>query len=801
MLKSSLLTFTLSACALHVASAVAQTNEVTSTDTTDATDKQPKLEVINVTSQRRVENIQDVPISVQALNAKQLERNSIDKIEDLQLYVPNLSLTETGLSTQTFIRGIGSGNNQGFEQSVVQFVDGVSYARQQLSRAPFFDMERAEVLRGPQSILFGKNAIGGALNLSTASVKQYNTGKVFAQVGEHGIRELQGVINNELVDSTLYSRISVRSYQEDGYIYNTTLQHDEPQRDDLTVRAKLMYMINDDWRVNFKYERNELDTVGRQIEILQDEGSPGNAFGTTLGAGFGLPQAIAETELNYSRQANGDFSNNVSNAYVAEINGMFGDIEFESRTASLDYELSDLCDCDFIGANIFTVPMQEEYKQFSQEFRFASPVTSGFSWQAGLFYQTSELDFNDGIVIPQGNVGEPALSVLPSAVTAVTGSADLGGSLSGITAARAFTQDTDSLGIFAQGSIDITDKLKTTIGLRWSTEDKDGFRSINVIDTSTGTTALNPLAPVVLANLFAIESEQTTGHLLNGSRSENALDPSINFQYFMNDDLMYYAGWSQGSKSGGYDARANTVNSFEFDSEEASAFEAGFKSTFWEGRARFNAALYYTDFEGLQVSQFDGTLGFVVGNADSKVQGLEVDGSIALTEDLTMSYSVAYLDQEFSDYEDGNCYYRQQFDEANPELAARFNAETGLCSYTGLTGQYAPEITANINLDYYKSVTNDMDLHVNVNYNYLGSQNVHQNLDPSFIESATGRFDINIALEFDQWGVELLGRNVTDEDYINYAGNSPLSGTFGADTVYGFIGQPSTWSLRAYYEF
>lgn len=764
-------------------------------------DEGPKLELIEVTAQRRVQNIQDVPISVQALNGPQLDRVAIDKIEDLQLYVPNLNLAETGLSTQMFVRGIGSGNNQGFEQSVVQFIDGVSYARQQLSRAPFFDMERAEVLRGPQSILFGKNAIGGALNFTTAQVQEEATGKFFAQLGEFGIREYQGVVNGALYEDKLFGRLSIRHYEEEGYVRNTTLARDEPNRRDQTVRAKLMYVINDDWKINFKYERNDFETVGRQIEILQDEGNPGNPFGATLSAGFGLNDAIPETQLNFSRTSNGDTSFNNSENFVVEVRGMIGDLEFESRTATLEYDFQDDCDCDFIGANIFTVPMNEDYEQFSQEFRVASDTSEKISWQAGLFYQTSDLVFTDEIALPQAEIGQTELGVLPTAVFALTGSEVQGSSLSGVSAARDFTQDTDAFAVFGQVTYQFTDATQVTIGARWSTEDKDGFRSINITDSNTGLPTTNPVSPLVLAGLFAIESEQTTGHSLAGSRSETALDPSINIQHYLHDDVMLYASWSKGSKAGGFDARANTVSSFEFEDEEATAYEVGLKSTFWERRAKLNVTLYSTDYEGLQVSQFDGTLGFVVGNADAEMKGVEIDGSIAVTQDFTLSYSAAYLDHEFTDYQNGNCYYRQQFDTDFPERASRFNPETGLCDYTGLTGQFAPELSANINLDYYIDVSDDAVLHLNANYNYTSSQNTHQNLDPVFEQGAIGRVDINIALEFEDWGIELLGRNVTDEEFVTFSGNSPLSGTFGADTVYGFIAPPSTWSVRGYYNF
>lgn len=761
----------------------------------------PKLELIEVTAQRRVQSIQEVPISVQAFNAEQLDRAAIDKIDDLQLYIPNLTLTETGLSTQMYIRGVGSGNSQGFEQSVVQFIDGVSYARQQLSRAPFFDMERAEVLRGPQSILFGKNAIGGALNLSTAKVQEYNSGKFFAQAGEYGIREYQGVVNRELYDGKLYGRLSLRHYEEDGYVKNSTLGSDEPNREDQAIRLKLLYLLNDDWQINAKYERSDFETLGRQIEMLQDIGDPGLPFGVTLSQGFGVPGAIPETELNYTRTSNGDTSFNDIENFNFEITGMIGELEFESRTAWLEYSYEENCDCDFVGANIFTIAIDEDYDQFSQEFRIASDINNEFSWQAGIFYQRSDLKFNDNILVPESQIGRADLGVLPTAIFALTGDAVQASSFSNVGAARDFTQDAESFSIFAQATYKFNPRTQVTLGARWSTEDKEGFREINIVDQSSGLVVTSPIAPAVFESLFQIINEQSSGHSVMGSRSETALDPSINIQHFLNDDVMLYGTWSKGSKSGGFDTRANTPNSFEFENEEVNAFELGIKTTFWEQRGKLNVALYSTDYEDLQVSQFDGNVGFQVGNADAEMKGVEVDGSFALTEDLTFSYSAAYLDHEFTDYKDGNCYYRQRFDSLRPDKASRYNGETGLCDYTGMTGPYAPEFSANLNLDYYYELTNSANLHVNVNYNFTDDQNTHQNLDPDFEQAAVGRVDVNIALEFDDWGIELLGRNITDEEFVSFSSNAPLSGTFGADTVYGFVAPPSVWSLRGYYNF
>lgn len=759
------------------------------------------LEKIIVTSQRRVENLQDVPLSVQAMSAEGIERASIDKIEDLQLYIPNLSMTETGISTQTYIRGIGSGNNQGFEQSVVQYIDGISYARPQLTRAPFFDMERAEVLRGPQSILFGKNAVAGALNLTTAEVAEDTEGRFFTQFGEHGIREVQGIFNAPLIEDKFYGRLSLRSYVEEGYVKNTFTGSDEPKRNDFSVRGKLHYIISDDLTLDFKAEHNKFDTTGRQIEIIQDEGNPGNPFAVTLGAGFGLTEAITETDLDYRRQADGgDFSNNESNSYVLDVNYDWNYYEIRFTAAFVEYEYDEVCDCDYIAAPLFTVPLQEDYEQTSYEFRVASPTDQTVSWQAGLFYQEAELDFNDKILIPVGNVGAPAESVIPTAVAALTGNPALGQSMSGTSAARDFEQDSEHFSVFSQATWNISDALKASVGLRWSTEDKTGSREINIFDTTTGAITTSPLAPIVYNNLFAIENQQLTGHQLSGSRSESALDPSINIQYYINKDTMVYLSRTEGSKSGGFDARANTVNSFEFEDEGATSYELGLKTTFWDNRAQLNIAAFQIDYDSLQVSQFDGTLGFVVSNADAEISGVEIDGRLALMEDLTLAYAFAYLDHEFTDYANGNCYYRQGFDTENPQWQERFNADTGLCNYNGLSGQYTPEFNANLNLDYYYPI-GDYNLHLNTNLSYVGEQDIHQNLDPNFRMGGYSKVDLRLSFEADDWSVSLLGRNITDKETITYAGNSPLSGTFGADAIYAFVAPPSTWTLAFNYHY
>ena len=221
------------------------------------------IEEVIVTATKTEKTLQEVPVAVSVVTSDVIEKATILDTFDLKSVIPSLDSRQYQSSTNAtfFIRGFGNGsNNPGVEPSVALFVDGVyrSKTQSQISDLPM--LERIEVLRGPQSILFGKNAIGGALNFTTAQVQEEATGKFFAQLGEFGIREYQGVVNGALYEDKLFGRLSIRHYEEEGYVRNTTLNRDEPNRRDQTVRAKLMYVINDDWKIITKNSKKNFVT-------------------------------------------------------------------------------------------------------------------------------------------------------------------------------------------------------------------------------------------------------------------------------------------------------------------------------------------------------------------------------------------------------------------------------------------------------------------------------------------------------------------------------------------------------------
>ena len=821
-------------------------------------ERQLILEEVLVTAQKREETLQEVPLSINVLDGSRIEDASIDKLEDLQNYVPNLQMSETGISTQIYIRGIGTGNNQGFEQSVGQYVDGIYYGRQQLLRAPLFDLERVEVLRGPQSILFGKNSVAGALSIISAGPTEELEWRLSYETGGHGIEEAEFVLSGPIA-SGLYGRIALRDYQEDGYVNNTIKGTDEPSRDDTMLRAILQWDITDAFSLRLKAERSDFDTKGRQIEILQDEAgvnSLGNRiqrlerlsptgladsipYRTLLGIA-GDRDAITETNLDHRRQADdAEFSNNELYNYTLHAEYQLGEFSLISVTGFTGYEFDESCDCDFVAASVFDGLIDEDYSQFSQELRIVSPVGNTIDWVAGIFYQQSDLDFTDRIAVPSdGLFAMPSPAVDPLRPTVNQ------------SAVRDYSLETDLWAIFAQATWNISDAWHLTAGMRYTSEDKDASRRLNIANTTTGEildgqAAVEDLnfSPLVFLSGFNIQTEQSgqqqralaalpeqhpllqqpdlaaaadataQGHSLRGSRSETSFTPMVSLQWDVSEDIRLYGSITTGFKAGGFDARSNVIDSWEFEEEEATAYELGAKTRFWDGRGELNLALYHTDYDDLQISQFDGTLGFNVGNArETEVQGVELDGRLALSESFSISYALAYLDHEFKDFDNGNCYTGQidsrdpQSDAGSPppigEAAQDGFDDDGICSYTGQSGQYTPEYTGNLLLDYVRQM-GAFSFRASLNLSYWDEQNIHQDLDPEYVIDSYTRTDLRLALEGEHWLFAVYGRNIGDEEIITYAGNVPLSNSrlIRADTIYAFIAPPETWTFKVQYRF
>lgn len=768
----------------------------------------PALEQITVTAQKREQSLKDVPISVNVVDADHLEAANINKIADLVEFVPNLSMTETAVSTQVYIRGIGSGNNQGFEQSVGQYNDGVYYGRQVLLRAPYLDLKRIEVLRGPQSILFGKNTIAGAINYTTmrpTADKQFSLDVLHEF--ESNQNEITAIASGPLTD-TVRARLAVRGYKDDGYLLNSYKNADEPRRNESTYRLTLDWDVTSALDVSLKMERNNFKTIGRQFEVVRDDLNLFPAGATPI-AGKNMAQILSlfgqptlEANLDFTRQTNSPEQsiNHVDNQTLTA-NYNFNTLKLTSVTAHVRYDMNELCDCDYTPANTFSVQLGETYSQLSQELRLASPTGGKFEWLAGAYYQDAEMSSVEILNIPADSLLKTvALSSADPAKRALA-------LLASTRIWRDNGQDNQSDALFFQGKWNLTDSLRLSLGGRYTRESKDGIRRMNVLDLATNAPLTNGVAAKVYFGAFKIYTQQlagqviapgvvSTGHDLAGSRNENQFTPMVNLEWDVNGQSMLYANATTGYKAGGFDARSNNPAFFEFKEEKANSYELGSKNFFLNRSVEVNAAYFYTDYRDLQVSQFDGSFGFNVGNAaKTRVQGLELDGRWAATDTLTLGYSYSWLDFVFTDFTNGNCYNRQV---PNSVIVGGVQ----MCDYTGESGQYTPKHSVSLSLDYKRPLQNNLLLFGNLAYNYRSSQQIHDNHDPLMQIDSVDRIGLRVGVAGDHWKAAFVGKNLANEKVLTYAGNVPLSGsTFGTNTFYAIVDRGRQMAIEVGYEF
>ena len=866
-----------------------------------------KLEEIIVTAQKRAESLQDVSVSVTALSGDKLNDFGIARLEEITAYVPNFVMSETGIGTTIYIRGIGSGINQGFEQSVGMYRDGIYYGRAQLARAPIFDMERVEVLRGPQVTLFGNNSIGGAVSMTASKPTDVFEGFVAHMSDfDHGEGETTAVLSGPLSEE-LSARLSIRKYELGGYIFNGTTNRDEPQRDYLTSRLNFSFKPNnlDFFDANLLLEKSTFDVKGRQIVIFQDDVSQGATATTNytqkvntndqdlgdilsnLSSSNG--QVVLDSTRLDTRYANDDSSINETNNAVLTLNFDVGDAEFKSITGYLDYNYNDVCDCDFSGATLIQYESDEDYKQTSQEFRFTSNAGDFVEVIAGLYYQKDDLLFNDALVTQQ----DSALSDLLNTIQA---DPDLTAALSDIAGPRSFNQETELYSGFGQITLNVREDFRIMAGLRRSNTVKSAVREL----TFTKADRISPIESNLDLSDFSIPHfldgviDEVDDEIFFKTKIRSALNTALNvsphrqagardvwktsysliLEWDLSEDMLGYASRVRGFKSGGYDVRSNNptdkqfvINnkreyitdpesnapgafvpgSFEFDDEESVAHEIGIKAAISDF-AEVNVSYFYNQIKNLQVSVFDGGVGFNVTNAAEAIsQGVEIDWRAAVTENIMITGSVGWLDFEFKDYQDGVCTATDRLALANasldefdtevdpgpngfigdevdaPPLSALDNITTkilidGNCSktsslssgdlytadLTGMTNQYVSSYSGALSINYEDEIADKYLFRGTFDMNYTGSYHPTQNLDPLAEQEGHEVYNLRLSLTSldDNWEVALIGRNIFDEAIISYAGDVPLSSSqFGTVTKYGFVQRTKSWALQAKYSF
>ena len=775
------------------------------------------LEEIIVTATKRVVGLQEVPIAISVMSGAEISEKGLTKMEDLAMYMPNVHVAEASAGTQMFIRGIGSGVNYGFEQSVGTFVDGVYFGRGRSARGKFLDIERVEVLKGPQSTLFGKNTVAGALNITTAQPTEEFEGYVSAgYTTELEAMTITSMVSGPLSD-TVRGRLAVRAYDDKGYVENLAANGvDGPQNESVYVRGTLAIDLNEDWTATIKAENGYVDIIGRQELISETNAATGPSaalYGSPLGstnfaAGFGYTtyeQNVDDLPL---------FDDTESNIFQVTLDGTFAEHGVKIILASTDYEFTNSLDSDYSPLKLLNRGRNEEHEQLSAEFIISSPSDDKFEYLAGGFYQQEDLSNARYTHVDMSAVGPLQAGVFGQLNTAnpALGGASfagmfLGGNLvpatdSGIldaTARSFFSQDAESWSVFAEGTYNLSDTLRVTAGLRYSEDEKEMSKrgTVGYIDP---TAAASTLVPAQLAAVYGSALKLATVHSYTRDRKEDHVTGHVNVQWDMTNDAMVYLELGNGYKAGGFDEdngmgrQVETLNGVsddlaDFEDESVDTIEIGAKINLADGRGRLNIAAFSSTYEDVQVSTFDGNAGFVVGNAaESEVQGIEADVLYRLTEELTLNGAFAYLDATYKSFPGAGCTNAQSI--ATPTGCVQ--------DLTGKPLQFAPEHTANVGVTYETELSSGLLLSAGLDYNWTDDVVVSADLDDNLVQKSYGKLNARISLAGnDQWQVSLVGKNITDEATFMWGNDIPLGSLGFKGSYFKLIDPPRTVELSA----
>lgn len=796
---------------------------------------QLQLEEIIITAQKRAQSLQDVPISVSAIQGDKLLNSGINNMSALADHVPNLYISDAPVNTNIYMRGMGSGNNQAFEQSVGMYIDGVYMGRGRQYRSPFLDVERVEVLRGPQGTLFGKNTVAGAISVITKSpdFDEEFGGQVDVSVEQNGGFGTEGFITGALSDN-FAARLAFKYKESEGWAENTFLNQDEPQTEESVLRLTLAWAISDNLDANFKYarsdyertgvasgavlyldsdERNtlfpnrsafaniaylitdtfyseELGRAGREFEIVKDNnfGLPGNTS-----AGIGINPESSDNE--------------VDNATLT-LNYAMGEYTLTSITAYSGYTYIDGADVDWLPLQFIARDDDQTFDQFSQEIRIASPVGNFFEYVAGVYYEQSDMEFDRRVTIDTNMAGlVPQVLGVNSLFTVLSGGAYTANQ---IARNHHYQLDSDSWAAFFQGTVNISDTLRLTMGLRYTEESKDVVSQQYLADDLTG--IATPSTNIVLASIQAT-SFNTYAYNYKEDRKTDKWIPSVNLQWDVVEDSMLYVTWSQGFKSGGFTSAddgnpadlgvaefgpydpTKPADDFEFEDEEVNAFEVGGKHRLLDGAMTFNWAAFHTEYENLQISIFKG-VGFGVTNAaETTVKGVEFELLWQAAENLLIGVSGSYLDAKYDNYPTAPCTAIQL------DIDALCGADGGTTNndLSGETTTFAPETSGSLFFDYDIAMGSSMAFFLGGDVNYSAEYSTQGDADPLDFAESFVKVNLRFGLRSEEQGWEVMayGRNIFDEEVRNFGFDIPvLAGSHAA-----MIDEGAVFGLRGRYSF
>jgi iron complex outermembrane receptor protein len=784
---------------------------------------------IIVTAAKREQTLREVPISVSVTSDDTIQKSQIVDLIDLQAVVPSLKVTQFETSSQTnfTIRGFGNGNgNIGIESSVGVFIDGVYRSRSASAIADLPEVERIEVLRGPQSTLFGKNVSAGAISIVTKK-PQFDWGvRAEATAGNLGLIEANASVTGPISD-TLAFRVYGSVNQRDGYFTNLNIGGDVNARDRWAVRGDLLFEPSNSFSVRIIADYNKIDEVC--CGAVQLFNGPATQF---IGAPppFGLGRPISDPDRKFEREL---FYNEVpNNRLVGKGISMQADwqLDFARLTSITSYRkqsAQSTLDIDFSGAEISRRDTDDRIETFTQEVRLVSDSDGPFNWLLGAFYAEEDIDTTRVITY-----GED----IRAYINGLTGGAldNLEGLQSlvnpGVVPGQTYFQagqgifdnyrlKNRSYSIFGQADFEITDGLVLTGGIAYLNDRKkvvsnvildDPFAELDFLNIPElaflPLSILDPSAPpgaTIPVNLFA----ELGGFRSRAGAGLQFFAPPVNFPnadedgilkgdkvtyaariaYDVSDTLNVYASYSKGWKAGAYnlssDSRPPDVDGVgrSVDPEDVTVYELGAKASFAGGYV--NIAVFDQSIRGFQSNAFVGT-GFSLVNAGKQsVRGFEFDAAYAPVRPLLLTASVAYLDPKYDSFTGAPCVPFDTVRCGNGELFRDLSGERP----SGI-----PEISATVSATYSHEFGNGMNGFIRGEYVYASDTQLTDTVPAEFASAEINTVNASIGIATaDALEVMLWARNLTNNDYLLSAFNTVVqTGSFS-----GYPNQPRTYGV------
>ena len=757
-----------------------------------------------VTARKRAEYSQSVPIPISALNEEQLEIRNIVELTDIEKLAPNLSIQASSVNSgvlEVYMRGIGQANWAiPHDPKIGLYTDGVYAARPQGGLVDLYDLQRVEVLRGPQGTLFGKNTTAGLINIITNQPTQETEGKIRLGAGSDSHQLIEGMFNTPLSDSLAF-RFSFLTKETDGYIINSITGNDRGNEDTTSFRAQLKY-DTDAYSANLAFSRFDQDERAA-LGSCRFTGPENGALSGGLGAVaniFGIYDALKENCRSTTKDVSLDTSPNENN--TAEKDSITLTQIFETEVGTIE-SISNYSELDAFngtwgwvmgnGPGVNFLEIHDDtmtHEQWSQELRL-SGSTENMDWVVGLY--AFEEDGEATIDVPLFRGVNPS-PLLPPALAAVALQTKLLGSET-----QGSITNMQNQAVFFEGTYGLSDNLDLTIGARYTEDEREYTRSSELYEDASaigmpGTFNLFYACPTMVTNAFGFATSDRCTRTVEYSETT----PRAILSYQQTDDVLFYASYSKGYSSGGFNG---DVAMRRFLPETSDNYEFGMKGEFLDNRLRVNATLFSTTYENQQVTVgriVNGTpIADLVNAQEATLEGMEFEILAQLSDSLVLTAMLATFEGEYDEFiiED-NTTVTNADGSLSALVVERDITDTGF-------GGNDDRLTWDVSLIHTYDLGDGSDIQSTIGISYHDEENYTLEDVPSSVADDYELVDARITwnLADGQTSISLWGTNLTDEDYVNnmlsQSGDIEIGGTnFSLGMTADYWGEPRRYGVE-----